>query len=47
MTHRIAMFLIVMICAAIVVDVAFFGTDHLLFLARKLMELLEWLAFWR
>ena len=47
MTHRIAMFLIVMICAAIVVDIFFFGTDHLLFLARKLMELLEWLAFWR
>ena len=46
-TNRIAMFLIVLICAALIVDVLLFGTDHLKFLFRKMLELLEWLAFWR
>lgn len=46
-TNRIAMFLIVLICAALLIDVIFYGTDHLKFLFRKMIELLEWLAFWR
>lgn len=47
MTNRIAMFLIVLICGALVVDVMIYGSEHLMFLFRKMLELLEWLAFWR
>ncbi len=46
-TNRIAFTLIVLICAILVVDVMIYGSDHLMFLFRKMLELLEWLAFWR
>lgn len=47
MTNPIALALAILIVGGIVVDVAFYGTDHLLFLSRKFAEFLEWIAFWR
>ena len=47
MTNPIAAVLGALILIALAIDVAFYGTEHLLFLARKFADLLEWLAFWR
>ena len=47
MTNQIALFLGLAILAALAIDTYFFGTEHLVFLARKFMELIEWIAFWR
>jgi uncharacterized membrane protein len=47
MTNRIALVLGLMIIGAIVVDVMYYGTEHLVFLAKKMADLIEWLAFWR
>lgn len=47
MTNRIALILALIISAALLIDVIFYGTEHLLFLGKKLFEFLEWLAFWR
>jgi len=47
MTDRIALWLGLFIVAAIVADLFFFGSDHLVFLGKKTYELIEWLAFWR
>ncbi len=47
MTNQIALVLAILV-------IAFFGTDYLLldgsmslFLAKKMLEFTEWLAFWR
>ena len=47
LTNRIAIALGLILIAAIVVDVMVYGTEHLIFLAKKMMELMEWIAFWR
>lgn len=47
MTNRIAIFLGLFLIAAVVVDVVFYGNEHLIFLGKKLFELIEWIAFWR
>ncbi len=47
MTNKIAFFLALFILLAVGLDYFFFGTEHLLFLAKKLMEFMEWIAFWR
>ena len=47
MTNRIACVLAVIICATIAGDVMLYDADHLVFLAKKLAELIEWLKFWR
>ena len=47
MTNTLAIILGILIVAAIGVDYLFFGTEHLVFLAKKFMSLIEWLAFWR
>lgn len=47
MTNRIAFFLGLFILILIGLDYYLYGTRHLLFLAKKLLELIEWLAFWR
>ncbi|MEP3441528.1 MAG: hypothetical protein ABJN72_08650 [Sulfitobacter sp.] len=47
MTNRIAFVLGLIIIGAIVADTLVFGTGHMLFLAKKMAELIEWLAFWR
>ena len=47
MTDRIALFLGVVILSALVVDIGVYGTEHTIFLGKKLSDLIEWLAFWR
>lgn len=47
MTNTSALFLGLFLVAAISVDVMVYGSDHIIFLAKKLTELLEWMAFWR
>lgn len=47
MTNRSAFILGLIIVVAIVVDVTLYGSDNLVFLGKKLAELLEWIAFWR
>lgn len=45
--NRIAFVLGLIIIGAIVVDYVYYGTEHIVFLAKKMTELIEWLAFWR
>lgn len=47
MTNRIAFVLALLIIGAIAIDSFYFGTEHIIFLAKKMAELIEWLAFWR
>ena len=47
MTNQIAIWLGILILAAVTVDVVLFGPEHLLFLGKKLYDFLDWLAFWR
>lgn len=47
MTNRIAIFLGLFILAVLVADMLVFGNEHLIFLGKKLFELIEWIAFWR
>ncbi len=47
MTDRVALYLGLFILAVIAGDLLLFGTEHLIFLGKKLYELIEWLAFWR
>jgi hypothetical protein len=46
-TNRIALVLGFFILLALVVDVILYGDTHLIFLAKKFAELIEWIAFWR
>ncbi len=47
MTNSIALVLGLLIAGAIAADVVLFGSDNLIFLAKKLLQLIEWMAFWR
>jgi len=47
MTNQIAIFLGALILIGLGIDWHYFGWDGTLFLARRLMELIEWLKFWR
>ncbi len=47
MTDRIALYLGLFILAVIAGDLLLFGPEHVIFLGKKLYELIEWLAFWR
>ncbi|MCE8536150.1 hypothetical protein KBY27_01645 [Ruegeria pomeroyi] len=47
MTNQISIWLGVILLGAAMLDFAMFGTEHMLFLGKKLFDLLEWLAFWR
>ncbi len=47
MTNRIAIWLGLLLIAALAVDTWIYGSEHLIYLARKLSELIEWIAFWR
>jgi hypothetical protein len=44
-TNRIALVLAFTLAALIAADLAL-GTGGLLFLARRFLELLDWIAFW-
>ncbi|WP_169052340.1 hypothetical protein [Tabrizicola sp. YIM 78059] len=47
MTNRIALWLGLVLLAGIGADLAFNDAAALVFLARKFLELIEWVAFWR
>lgn len=47
MTNKIALGLGLTLLALIGVDLFFYGPQNLVFLGKKLFELIEWLAFWR
>ncbi|WP_028093093.1 hypothetical protein [Pseudodonghicola xiamenensis] len=47
MTDRLALILGLIITAALIADIAFFGTTHVIFLGKEFYALLEWMAFWR
>ena len=47
MTNRLAIILGSFLVAALVIDMILFGTEHVIFLAKKFTELIEWVAFWR
>lgn len=47
MTNSIALYLGLGLLAAIGADYYMFGTEHLLFLSKKFLTLLDWVAFWR
>ncbi len=47
MTNRIAIWLGGLLVLMIGADVLLFGSDHLVFLGRKMLDLIEWMAFWR
>jgi len=46
-TNRLAVLLGIFILIAVAVDVVLNGTENLLFLSKKFLELIEWIAFWR
>lgn len=46
MTNRLAILLASLIIAALLLD-QHLGTGHALALARRFIDLVEWLAFWR
>lgn len=46
MTNRLAIWIGLIVVAALATDIWLYGSEHLLFLGRKLFVLLDWLAFW-
>ncbi len=47
MTNSIAIGLGVLILGGIAIDAFLTGSDGLTFLSQKLLDLIEWIAFWR
>jgi hypothetical protein len=47
MTNKIALFLAVVLLAAIGLDLGLNDGRAALFLARRFLDLVEWVAFWR
>lgn len=47
MTNQLALILGLVIITLLTIDAYSFAWDNTLFLARKLLELIEWLKFWR
>ncbi|MBO9413260.1 MULTISPECIES: hypothetical protein [unclassified Ruegeria] len=47
MTNQLAIWLGLVILGILIADVAIYGTEHLLFLGKKLYDFLDWIAFWR
>ena len=47
MTDRIALWLAAVLIGLIGADFVFTGGASLLFLARKFLDLMDWVAFWR
>ncbi len=47
MTDKIALYLGIIIFMAITADLFLRGTTDVVFLGKKLADLLDWLAFWR
>ncbi|MEP3636970.1 MAG: hypothetical protein ABJN14_06845 [Paracoccaceae bacterium] len=47
MTNTVALVLGIALVCAITADAILFDATNLIFLGKKLAELIEWLAFWR
>jgi hypothetical protein len=47
MTNPIALVLALLLIGGLAIDLFLYGPQHLIFLAKKLFELTEWMAFWR
>ena len=47
MTNRIALWLGLLIASLIILDALIYGSEHFIFLGKRMFELIEWLAFWR
>ncbi|MBQ0803690.1 MULTISPECIES: hypothetical protein [unclassified Sulfitobacter] len=47
MNTPITLVLAALLTIGLVVDTFYFGTEHLIFLTKKFMDLIEWVAFWR
>jgi len=47
LTNRIALWIGLLLLAAISADLALNGGAALVFLLRKFLDMVEWLAFWR
>lgn len=47
MTNRIALYLAAIVIGLIALDLLLFQADNLLIMGKKLMGLIEWMAFWR
>ena len=47
MTNRLALILAVILIGAVAADVMRYDSENLLFLSKKMLELIEWMAFWR
>ncbi|MEM6586888.1 MAG: hypothetical protein AAF641_00445 [Pseudomonadota bacterium] len=47
MTNQLALILGFIVVTLLTIDAHSFGWDNTVFLARKLLELIEWLKFWR
>ena len=46
-SNRTSLILALIIVGLVLLDLAFFGTEHVIFLGKKLADLIEWVAFWR
>lgn len=47
MTNQLALVLAILILGGLALDVVLFGSEHLVFLAKRFSDLIEWIAFWR
>ncbi|SLN28725.1 hypothetical protein ROJ8625_01221 [Roseivivax jejudonensis] len=47
MTNGIALFLGLAVLTAIVADMVLWQSEHLTFLARRSLALIDWIAVWR
>lgn len=47
MTNTTAIVLGLLLVGLMALDVLLFDTKHLVFLGKKLFDLIEWMAFWR
>ncbi|WP_299962286.1 hypothetical protein [uncultured Roseobacter sp.] len=47
MTNRIALVLGLVLLGLVAIDVMVFGMDHVVFVGRKLLALIDYVAFWR
>lgn len=47
MTNSVALVPGLLILGAIVLDLYVYGPAHMIFVGKKLADLIEWMAFWR
>ncbi len=47
MTNPIALILGLLIAALVALDLMLFGSQHMVFLGKRMFDLIEWMAFWR